>query len=130
MITDPISDFLTRLRNAQSAEHETTTVPGSRIKLAIAKLLQREGYLEAVSEKTEGVKKTITVTLKYVGKTPAIRAITRTSKPGLRVYRKASELPRVLSDQGIAVVSTSAGIMTNKEARRRKLGGEVLCEIY
>ncbi len=130
MITDPISDFLTRLRNAQSAEHETTTAPGSRMKLAIAKLLQREGYIEAVSETTEGIKKTIHVTLKYVGKVPAIRAVTRISKPGLRVYRKASELPRVLSDQGIAIVSTSVGLMTNKEARRRKLGGEVLCEVY
>ncbi len=130
MITDPISDFLTRLRNAQAAQHETTTAPGSRIKLAIAKLLQREGYLEAVSETTEGIKSTITVTLKYAGKVPAIRMIKRVSKPGLRVYRPASELPRVLSDQGIAVISTSVGIMTNKEARRRKLGGEVLCEVY
>ena len=130
MITDPISDFLTRLRNAQAAAHETTMVPGSRIKLAMAKLLQREGYIEAVEEKTEGVKKTLLIRLKYMGKVPMIRSVRRVSKPGLRVYRKADELPRVLSDQGIAIVSTSAGIMTNKEARRRKLGGEVLCEVY
>ncbi len=130
MITDPISDFLTRLRNAQAAQHETTTVPGSRMKFVIAKLLEREGYIGAVTETVDGVKRTLHVTLKYTGKVPAIRAIQRVSKPGLRVYRKASELPRVLSDQGIAVVSTSAGIMTNKEARRRKLGGEVLCEVY
>lgn len=130
MITDPISDFLTRLRNAQAAAHETTTVPGSRMKFAIAKLLEREGYVGAVTEEVEGIKKTLRVTLKYTGKTPVIRAIRRVSKPGLRVYRKAGELPRVLSDQGIAIISTSAGVMTNKEARRRKLGGEVLCEIY
>ena len=130
MITDPISDFLTRLRNAQAAEHETTMVPGSRMKLAIAKLLEREGYIQAVTEPVDGVNKTLVVTLKYAGKVPAIRMIRRVSKPGLRVYRKAGELPRVLSDQGIAIVSTSAGVMTNKEARRRKLGGEVLCEVY
>lgn len=100
------------------------------MKLAIAKLLEREGYIQAVEERAEGAKKILTVTLKYIGKTPAIRSVRRVSKPGLRVYRKAGELPRVLSDQGIAIVSTSAGIMTNKEARRRKLGGEVLCEVY
>lgn len=130
MITDPISDFLTRLRNAQAAAHETMTVPGSRIKFAIAKLLEREGYVERVSEEHTGVKSLIHVTLKYLGKTGAIRSIKRVSRPGLRVYRGAHELPRVLSDQGIAIVSTSAGVMTNKEARRRKLGGEVLCEVY
>lgn len=130
MNTDPISDFLTRVRNAQAARHAALKVPSSRIKLAIAKILEREGYIGAVSEVSEGPKKTMTVALKYDGKQPLIRDIKRVSTPGRRVYRKSNELPRVLSDIGIAVVSTSAGLMTNKEARKRKLGGEVLCEIY
>lgn len=129
MITDPISDFLTRLRNAQQARHETVEVASSRLKFAIAKILEREGYVSAVTERAAGPKKTLTVTLKYGGRDPAIRSVRRVSKPGQRVYRRATDLPRVLSDLGIAIVSTSAGIMTNKEARRRKLGGEVLCEI-
>ncbi|MBU1629945.1 30S ribosomal protein S8, partial [Patescibacteria group bacterium] len=90
----------------------------------------REGYLNGVTEDTDGPKRTITVGLKYQDKEPVIRSIKRISKPGRRVYRKADELPRVLSDLGIAIVSTSAGLMTNKEARKRKLGGEVLCEVY
>ena len=130
MHTDPISDFITRIRNAQSARIETIESPSSRMKFAIAKILEREGYIGAVSEKAEGVKKTISIALKYDGKQPVIRSIKRVSTPGLRVYRGASEFPRVLSDIGIAIVSTSAGVMTNKEARKRKLGGEVLCEIY
>ncbi len=130
MHTDPISDFLTRLRNAQDARHEAIESPSSRMKMTLAKILQREGFVGDVSERTEGVKKILTVGLKYNGKEPAIRAIKRVSKPGLRIYRKSSELPRVLSDIGIAIVSTSAGVMTNKEARKRKLGGEVICEVY
>lgn len=129
MITDPISDFLTRIRNAQSARLETVDAPSSRMKFAIAKILEREGFVAHAAERTEGPKKTLTVTLKYEGSEPVIRSLTRVSKPGKRVYRRATELPRVLSDLGIAIVSTSAGIMTNKDARRRKLGGEVLCEI-
>ena len=130
MNTDPISDFLTRIRNAQHARHETVELPSSRMKFAIAKILEREGYLSSASERTEGTRKLLTVGLKYTGKESYIRDITRISKPGLRVYRKASELPRVLSDIGISIVSTSAGIMTNKEARKRKLGGEVICQVY
>ncbi|MEI7512876.1 MAG: 30S ribosomal protein S8 [Candidatus Uhrbacteria bacterium] len=129
MYTDPISDFLTRLRNAQAVGHETVSVPGSKLKLAIAKLLEREGFVGAIKEVSDGVKKSFEVTLKYNDKEPAIRTITRISKPGLRVYRGADELPRVLSGQGIAIVSTSAGIMTNRDARRRRLGGEILCEV-
>lgn len=130
MHTDPISDFLTRIRNAQHARHETLELPSSRVKLAIAKILEREGYIENVKERTEGVKKILGVALKYNEKEPYIRDIRRVSKPGQRIYRKADELPRVLSDIGISIVSTSAGIMTNKEARKRKLGGEVLCQVY
>ncbi len=130
MFTDPISDLLTRLRNAQAAHHDRVTLPGSQLKFVLAKILEREGYVGSVEKLAEGPKTTIVIPLKYVGKTPAIRSVTRVSKPGRRVYRKAHELPRVLSDQGIAIVSTSAGMMTNKEARRRKLGGEIVCEIY
>lgn len=130
MHTDPLSDFLTRIRNAQHAYHEMLEVPSSRMKRTIAHLLEREGFLASVAERNEGVKKILVVNLKYNGKEPFIRDIRRISTPGKRVYRKASELPRVLSDIGIAIVSTSAGIMTNKEARRRKLGGEIICQIY
>ena len=131
MNTDPISDFLTRLRNAQAAHHEQMTLPSSRLKLALAKILEQEGYVGAVRQVEDtGIQKNMEVTLKYMGKTPFIRSIKRVSKPGRRVYRKASDLPRVLSDQGIAVISTPMGLLTNKDARRRKLGGEVLCEIY
>ena len=130
MSTDPISDFLTRLRNAQAAHHEQMSVPASRLKLAIAQLLAREGYVADVSQVEDGGRKLIQLTLKYLGKAPLIRSLTRVSTPGRRVYCKATDLPRVLSNQGIAIISTSAGLMTNKEARKRKLGGEVLCEIY
>lgn len=130
MFTDPISDFLTRLRNAQAARHESVVLPGSRMKFAIAKILEREGYVGAVKETVDGPKKTLTVELKYDGRSPSIRSLTRVSKPGHRIYRKATDLPRVLSGQGIAILSTSAGVMTNVEARKRKLGGEILCEIY
>lgn len=130
MYTDPISDLLTRIRNAQAARLSTVAAPGSRIKLAIARILEREGFVEQVKEHADGSKKTLEMTLKYIGKEPFIRSIKRVSTPGRRVYRGSSELPRVLSDQGIAIISTSAGLMTNKEARKRKLGGEVLCEIY
>ena len=130
MHTDPISDFLTRIRNAQAARLDVLESPSSRMKFCIAKILEREGYLASVSERSEGVKKIIEVKLKYDGKEPVIRSIKRVSTPGNRVYRGASELPRVLSDIGIAIISTSSGVMTNKEARKRKLGGEILCEIY
>lgn len=130
MSTDPISDFLTRIRNAQEAHHETVSVPGSRMKLALAKILEREGYIHSVSTHQDGHRSTIEVGLKYVGKSPYIRFIKRISTPGRRVYRKSMELTQVLSGQGISIVSTSAGLMTNKEARKRKLGGEIVCDIY
>lgn len=130
MHTDPISDFLTRIRNAQLARHQDLDVPSSRMKFTIAKILQREGYVGDVSERTDGVKKTLTVRLKYENTVPAIRSLKRISRPGRRVYRGAKELPRVLSGTGLAIISTSQGVMTNKEAYKRKLGGEILCEIY
>lgn len=130
MHTDPLSDFLTRIRNAQGAHRETLELPSSRMKYVIAKILEREGFVSSVSEHADGSRKILSIGLKYSGKEPMIRALKRVSKPGLRVYRKSNELPRVLSDLGIAIISTSAGIMTNKEARKRKLGGEIICEVY
>lgn len=130
MHTDPISDLLTRIRNAQHARHDALELPSSRMKFAIAKILEKEGYVGKVSEKAEGTKNVLSIGLIYQGKEPQIRDITRVSTPGRRVYRGATELPRVLSDIGIAIISTSAGVMTNKEARRRKLGGEVICTVY
>lgn len=129
MYTDPISDFLTRIRNASAAGLDTMIVPGSRLKLAIAKVLEREGFITSVKEASSGPKKSLELHLKYDGKMPIIRSIDRVSTPGRRVYAKSTELKPVLSGQGIAILSTSAGVMTNKEARRRKLGGEVLCQV-
>ncbi|MDD2785958.1 MAG: 30S ribosomal protein S8 [Patescibacteria group bacterium] len=130
MITDPLSDFLTRIRNAQAAGHESVDLPSSKIKFSLAKILQEEGYLSDAQVKQEGVKATLSVRLKYNGKQPAIRSIKRISTPGRRVYRQYDTMPRVLSDMGIAVISTSTGLMTNKQARKRHLGGEVICEVY
>lgn len=129
MLHDPIADFLTRLRNALSAGIDTVSAPSSKLKYRIAKILEAEGLIESVEETVDGSRKTLTLTLRYDGKRGKIRTLKRISKPGLRIYRKANELPRVLSDLGFAIISTPAGLMTNKEARRRKLGGEVLCEI-
>lgn len=131
MITDPISDFLTRLRNAQAARHTSVAAPASKVKVAIAKILEEEGFIEGVSVDKNVPKATLRVNLKYnPQREPMIRNIRRVSRPGRRVYRPFDKLPRVLSDAGIAIISTSSGLMTNKQARKRHLGGEVLCEIY
>jgi small subunit ribosomal protein S8 len=130
MITDPISDLLTRLRNAQMAGHESIKAPSSKVKVAIAKILQQEGFVTDVKVHENGPKAILSMGLIYDGRKSKIRSIKRVSTPGRRVYRKHNELPRVLSDMGIAIVSTSAGIMTNKEARKRHLGGEIICEVY
>jgi small subunit ribosomal protein S8 len=129
MITDPISDMLTRIRNAAVVGKTETRIPFSKVKLAVAKTLANNGYVEAV-EKTNVGHGELRVVLKYEHGAPAITKIKRVSRPGKRVYASYGDLPRVLSDSGIAIVSTSQGIMTNKDARRRKLGGEVLCEVY
>ncbi|MFZ6014888.1 MAG: 30S ribosomal protein S8 [Patescibacteria group bacterium] len=130
MITDPISDFLTRLRNAQMAGHNHIEAPSSKIKFAIAKILEEEGYVSDVAVKKEGIKSLLHVGLMYEGHDPKIKSVKRISTPGRRVYKKSGELPRVLSDLGIAIISTSAGLMTNKQARKRHLGGEIICEVY
>lgn len=130
MITDPISDMLSRIRNASMVRKAEVRIPYSNLKFAVAKILAAEGYVAAVS-KTKDKHDEILVELNYddAGKS-TITQITRVSKPGRRAYSGYKGLPQVLSGHGIAIVSTSQGVMTNKEARKRKLGGEVLCEVY
>lgn len=129
MMTDPIADMLTRIRNAAAARKTEVLVPSSKLKEHIAHILVAEGYLESVERLSDRFG-TLRLVLKYVGREPVVQEITRVSKPGRRVYAGATLLPRVRSDYGIAILSTSAGVMTNKEARKRKLGGEILCEVY
>lgn len=129
MITDPISDMLTRIRNASNVKKGETRIPASKLKLAIAKILAEEGYVSSFEKVGTGHGE-IRIVLKYDNGSAAISNITRVSKPGHRKFAGFADLPRVLSDRGIAIVSTSQGVMTNKEARRRKLGGEVLCEVF
>ena len=130
-ITDPIADMLTRIRNASSSKHDSVTVPSSKIKLAIAKILNDEGYIagyEVVEDDKQGI---IKINLKYgANKTGVISGLKRVSKPGLRVYANKEELPKVLKGLGIAIISTSKGIMTDKEARKLNVGGEVLAFIW
>lgn len=130
MITDPISDMLTRVRNAATVRKADVTMPHSKVKFAIAKIMEREGYLHGVVVHEEGAKKTLTLTLKYKGNRPAFELLRRVSTPGRRVYKKTHELPVILSGFGISIVSTPNGLMTNKEAHSRRLGGEVICEIH
>ncbi|HIK56629.1 MAG TPA: 30S ribosomal protein S8 [Synechococcales cyanobacterium M55_K2018_004] len=129
---DTIADMLTRIRNATLARHQTTEVPSTKMTRSIAKVLQDEGFIGEFSEVGEGVKKNLVISLKYTGKNrkPIITALKRVSKPGLRVYSNCRELPRVLGGIGIAIISTSSGIMTDRDARRQGLGGEVLCYIW
>ncbi len=130
-ITDPIADMLTRIRNAGSARHESVTVPASSVKKAIAQIMLDEGYIKAYELVNDGVQGSIKITLKYTAnKEKAITGLRRVSKPGLRVYAGADELPRVLKGLGIAIISTSKGIMTDKKARAEHIGGEVLAFIW
>ena len=130
-ITDPIADMLTRIRNAGSARHETVDVPNSKMKKAIAEILLEEGYIKSFQLIDDGTQGVIRVTLKYLpGKEKAIQGLRRVSKPGLRVYAGADELPKVLRGLGIAIVSTSKGIMTDKKARAQHVGGEVLAFVW
>lgn len=130
-ITDPIADMLTRIRNAGSAKHETVDVPASKMKKAIAQILFDEGYIKSFQLIDDGTQGIIRVTLKYLpGKEKAIQGLRRVSKPGLRVYAGADELPQVLRGLGIAIISTSKGIMTDKKARAQHVGGEVLAFVW
>ena len=131
-ITDPIADMLTRIRNANNAKHGTVDVPASNMKKAIAQILLDEGYIKNFQTINDGTQGVIRITLKYVqpGKEKAITGLRRVSKPGLRVYAGAEELPRVLRGLGIAIVSTSKGVMTDKKAREAHVGGEVLAFVW
>ncbi len=131
-ITDPIADMLTRIRNASNAKHDTVDVPASNMKKAIAQILLDEGYIKNFQTINDGTQGVIRITLKYIqpGKEKAISGLRRVSKPGLRVYAGADELPRVLRGLGIAIVSTSKGVMTDKKAREAHVGGEVLAFVW
>ena len=128
MMTDPIADMLTRIRNAQAASKFDVTMPSSKLKVAIAKVLLDEGYITEYSADSE-VKPTLTVTLKYYEGRPVIDNIKRVSRPGLRIYKNKDELPKILNGLGVAIVSTSAGVMTDKQARDTGRGGEILCTV-
>ena len=130
-ITDPIADMLTRIRNANSAKHDTVDVPASNLKKAIAQILLDEGYIKSFQVIEDGTQGVIRITLKYLpGKEKVISGLRRVSKPGLRVYAGADELPRVLKGLGIAIISTSKGVMTDKLARANHVGGEVLAFVW
>jgi len=132
MITDPIADYLTRIRNAQSAGHKLVEIPASNLKKEITRVLLEKGYIKKYKFIEEGPQGSIKIALKYdkVTKKGAITEIARISKPGLRRYSAASTMPKVLNGLGVAIVSTSHGVMTDKEARKMNVGGEVLCYVY
>lgn len=128
-MTDPISDMLTRIRNGQHARMTSVSMPSSRTKVAIARVLKDEGYITDFASEGEGAASTLSVELKYFEGTPVIERIQRVSKPGLRIYRGKDGLPKVLGGLGVAIVSTSAGVMSDREARAKGIGGEVLCVV-
>ena len=131
VMTDPIADMLTRIRNANQMKHLTVLVPASKIKLEILNVIKNEGYIEDVEFVEDGKQGTIKVTLKYTDKKErVIKGIQRISEPGLRAYAKSTEMPKVLNGLGIAVVSTSNGVMTDREARQKHLGGEVIAYVW
>ncbi len=130
-MTDPIADMLTRIRNAQMVAHPSVEMPSSKLKVQLAKLLKEEGFITDYSVKDSGNFKVLEITLKYDEKNkPIITKLERVSKPGLRSYSKAKNLPKVLGGMGIAIVSTSKGLLTDRKARKENVGGEVLCYIY
>ncbi len=131
-MTDPIADYLTRLRNAVKAKHRIVEIPASNLKKEITKVLHDKGYIQSYKFENSNVQGVIKIALKYnaVDKQPAIVNLERVSKPGLRKYKSAEELPRVLNGLGIAILSTSKGVITDKEARTMNIGGEVLCYVY
>ena len=131
LVNDPIADMLTRIRNALIAKHDTVTMPASNMKKAIANILLDEGYIQSVDYIDDGLQGQIKIVLKYAqGKESVIKGLKRISKPGLRVYARREELPKVLGGLGVAIISTSKGIMTDKEARNAGIGGEVLAYVW
>ncbi len=130
-VTDTIADLLTRIRNAQSAKHDTVEVPASNMKKAICQILVDEGYVKSFTVTEDGKQGVVTITLKYTeGRTPVIKGLKRVSKPGLRIYSSVEELPKVMKGLGVAIISTSKGIMTDRMARKENVGGEVLAFIW
>ncbi len=129
-MTDPIADMLTRIRNAQAVSKPEVSVPFSKIKYQILKILEKENFVEKIEKKGRGIKKKIRIVLKYDHKLPVISGLKRISKPGQRIYLPAKKIKSVRGGFGIAIVSTSQGLMTDKEARKKKLGGEIICEIW
>lgn len=128
-MTDPIADMLTRIRNGQKARKFSVTMPSSTAKVAIARVLKDEGYIVDFDAVADGAKTNLTIELKYFEGSPVIESIKRVSKPGLRIYRSSGDLPKVLGGLGVAIVSTSAGVMSDRQAREQGIGGEVLCVI-
>jgi small subunit ribosomal protein S8 len=128
-MTDPISDMLTRIRNGQKARKVSVSMPASTVKSAIAGVLKEEGYITGFETSGEGAEKTLIVELKYFEGTPVIENVKRVSKPGLRIYRGKDDLPTVMGGLGIVIVSTSAGVMSDRQARQQGIGGEVLCVV-
>ena len=130
-ITDTIADLLTRIRNANSAKHETVDVPASNMKKAIVQILLDEGYIKGFTVEDDGKQGIIHITLKYgAGKAPVLSGLTRVSKPGLRQYTNAADMPKVMKGLGVAIVSTSKGVMTDRQARKENIGGEVIAYIW
>jgi small subunit ribosomal protein S8 len=132
-MTDPIADMLTRIRNANTAMFDTVSMPGSKLKESLAQILEREGFIDGyeVNKSADRPGSTLSIRLKYsLDRQRTIMGLKRVSKPGLRIYKKSAEMPKVLGGVGVAVVSTSRGLMTDKEARKAKLGGEVLCYVW
>jgi len=131
-MTDPIADMLTRIRNANTAMHDTVKMPSSKLKESLATVLQREGYIAGydIAPSERGPGHTLEITLKYTERKRTIAGLKRISKPGLRIYAQADKMPRVLGGMGVAVLSTSQGLMTDAEARKRRVGGEVLCYVW
>jgi small subunit ribosomal protein S8 len=126
-MSDPIADMLTRIRNGQQAQKATVAMPASKLKVAIAKVLHEEGYIDGFNVREGGGKPELDVTLKYYAGAPVIERIERVSKPGLRVYKGSNDLPRVMNGLGVAIVSTPKGVMTDRAARANRVGGEVIC---
>ena len=129
-VSDPIADMLTRIRNGSRARHSEVRLPTSKTKVAIARILKEEGFIEDFEEQRNGTHGELVVRLKYVGKVPVVSGLKRVSKPGLRLYAAKTDIPRVLGGLGVVIVSTSQGIMTGAQARRSQLGGEVLAYVW
>jgi small subunit ribosomal protein S8 len=128
-MTDPIADMLTRIRNGQKARKVSVSMPSSTAKVAVAKVLQDEGYITGYSTEADGVKSELSVELKYFEGAAVIENVQRVSKPGLRIYRGTEDLPKVLGGLGVAIISTSAGVMSDRQARKQGIGGEILCVV-